>query len=98
MGTGPYSLLLVALHQSQFLQPARHQSAHLHVDVIPQDARLGHVEHIVVTGLHDAVYFQLTLGELTAYRECAGIVRAVELLVLSAGIAECQTSLLQFVE
>ena len=98
VGTSLDGLFHITLHQSHFLQAACHHAAHFHVDVIPQDAGLGHIQYVVVTGLHDAVDFQLALGELAAYWEGAGVVRAVELLVLRTGITKCQTAFLQTVE
>ena len=52
------------------------------------------VKDVVVTGLDDGVYLQLTLGELAADRHGAGMIRAV-VVQFATCIAESQTASLQ---
>ena len=94
MSAGSHSLLGVALHQSEFLEFVGHQSAHVHVHVIPFHSRLSHFESIVVTSLHDGVYLALTLVKLSTDRHCAGVVRAI-VIQLATGIAQCKASSLK---
>ena len=94
MSAGSHSLLGVALHQSEFLELVGHQSAHVHVHVIPFHSRLSHFESIVVTSLHDGVYLALTLVKLSTDRHCAGVVRAI-VIQLATGIAQCKASSLK---
>ena len=87
MGSGSYGLIHVALHQSQLLQPFAHQTADGEVHIFIFYARLGHLEHIVVALLHNAVDVQLPLCELAVDGHCAGVVRAV-VVQLAACIAD----------
>ena len=74
MCSGSYSLFCVALHQADFFQLVGHQTAYSHVYVIPFYTWFGYIEHIVVAGLNNAVYFTLALSELAVYGICAGVV------------------------
>ena len=94
--SGFHGFLSVTLGQSQFLKAVEHQSADGKVNVGIFHTGLGHLEHVVVTGFYDGVNLQLPLRELTIDRIGAGIVGAVVLHVLATGIAEHETSTLQF--
>ena len=91
MCTSPYGFLGVALHESELLQFVGHQTAYIHVHVIPFHSRFSHVEGIVVTSLHDGVYLALTLVKLSTDRHCAGVVGAI-VIQLATGIAQCKAS------
>ena len=87
MSSGSYGLVHVALHQTQLLQPLAHQTADGKVHIFIFYARLGHLEHIVVALLHDAVDIQLALCELTVDGHCAGVVGTV-VVELAACVAD----------
>ncbi len=74
VSTGFHGLVRVALHQSELLQAIRHLAAHGEVHIHIFHAGLGHVEHIVVTLLHDRIDLQLPLRELSVHRHRAGVV------------------------
>ena len=92
MCAGANSLLGVAFHQSYLLQAVGHHAANLPMNVIPQHSRFGNVKNVVVTCLHYAIYFELSLREFPVNGESAGVVRAVVLSVLGTSIAQRQSS------
>ena len=95
VGAGAYGFFGIASHQSEFLETIGHKTADIEMDVHISYAGASNVEHTVVAFLDNAVYIKLTLGEAAAYRERAGVVAAIAIHVLGAGVAQGEASLLQ---
>ena len=89
-----HRLVNVAPHQSQLLQPLCHQATDGEVHVLILHAGFGHLQHVVVTLLHDGVDFQLPLREMPADGHGARVIRAV-VVELATGIAQRQPPGLQ---
>ena len=94
MSTSGYGLVGIALHQSEFFQAFRHQTADGEVHISIFYPRLGYLEHIVVTGLHDGIDLLLALRELAVDGHRARIVGTV-VIEFAACITKCQTACLQ---
>ena len=95
MRSGPHSLVGVALHQAQFLQAVGHHAAHFHVHIPPLHIGCCHLQDVVVTGFHYAVYLALALCEASADGCGARVVAAVVLVGLRSCVAEHQPACLQ---
>ena len=95
VGTGVHGLVHIAAHQTELLQPLGHQPAYGKVHVHVFHTGTGHLEHIVVAGLHDGVDIKLPLGESAVHGEGAGVVAAVVVHGLGAAVAKGQTAVLK---
>ena len=96
VGTSLYSLVRVALHQSQFLESFGHHPTDSKVNVHILNTGLCHLQDVVVTCFHNAVDFQLTLGELAVDRHRTGMITTV-VVQFTTSITQYQTTILQFV-
>ena len=95
MCAGLYSLVGIAFGQSQLLESVKHEAAHREVYVSIFYTGFSHGQCMVMSSLHDGVDFQLALGKLAVYGECARVVGAVMVDGLGTGIAEGESAALQ---
>ena len=95
VGAGAHSLLGVALHQTELLQPVGHQAAYGEVAVHVLHAGLGNVQDQVVAVFNNRVDVELSLRVLAADGHRACVVGAVVVHGLGTAVAQGQTSGLQ---
>ena len=95
VGAGAHSLLGVAFHQAELLQPVGHQAAYGEVTVHVLHAGLGNVQNQVVAVLDNRIDVELALRVLAADGHRAGIVGTVVIDGLGTAVAQGQTSGLQ---
>ncbi len=95
VGAGCCCLLGIAAHEADLLEPVDDMLADFHVDVVPFDAGLSQLEGEIMALLDDCVDLALAIGKFAVDRGSAGVVAAVVVISLGAGVDEEQAARLE---
>ena len=83
----------IAFHQAEVFQSSRQYLAYGQMHGLVSDAGLGQFQRVVVPGQHQVVYVFLSIGEFSAHRNGARMMRAIAAGQFGAGVRQHEMAL-----